>query len=119
MGTVTAIGEGPGFPDRFDGGGSDVRGGDRMAGLGLASRGSTAYLAHWNEADGRPAGCAFVDRHQAEQAADARSGGWFYRYAGLDGWSAEPVLEATPEPTPPRGPRSGRTCPTPARNRRQ
>lgn len=91
MGTVTAIGDGPRFPEGFQGAGpmfAAVPRGDRW--LSLATRGVTTYSVDWDSPDGTPDGCAFVDRRQAEQVADARSGGYFYRNDGLTGW-----LEAT------------------------
>ncbi len=103
-GAVTAISDGPGFPAGYQGAGpmfAAIPFGDRW--LSLASRGAITYTVEWDGPDGTPGGCAFLDRHQAEAAADARSMGYYYRNEGLTGWSeATPKAEAAERAACPR-----------------
>jgi hypothetical protein len=111
MGTVTAMGEGPGFPEGFQGAGPMFAavplGVHPFRWLSLAYAGVTTYEVDWDGPDGAPDGCAFVDRHQAEEAADARSGGYFYRYDRLTGWfeatAAAEAAERAAFACPPEG----------------
>lgn len=61
----------------------------------LAVRGSESYVVEVPTADPeRVDGWAFLDRGQAEEAADAHADGELIRYAGLCGWNdATPARE--------------------------
>jgi hypothetical protein len=92
MGTVTAIEDGPGFPDGFRGAGPMFAavpfGGLAMA---AADAGMTTYCVYWQQdPQGDPEigdGCVFFERADAEWAADTHSDGLFMRAVGLTGYN--------------------------------
>jgi hypothetical protein len=114
----------PDFPEGYQGAGPMFAAVTDLSDqwFALAAEGATTYVVESPEldADGSITGTAFLDRADAEAAADARTGGEFWHWQGQIGWTeqtpahpgADPgeqvrIIPATKPPGPGREPEAG------------